>query len=170
MPGQVLTIPGTPGASPTSGASSGLGSREFPDDIPIPDGGPAKPVNRIDLWKSRLLDLSLRNRLLNFRETKSTIRILSEPEYVEDALAAERELSLRPKPKVMSEEDPRNAATFTKEQRADAVKDYLQDELRQGRLHTHMDESEHAQRLTELFRSARSCQDRKQKCCIRFSA
>lgn len=161
MPGQVLTIPGTPGASPTSGASSGLGSREFPDDIPIPDGGPAKPVNRIDLWKSRLLDLSLRNRLLNFRETKSTIRILSEPEYVEDALAAERELSLRPKPKVMSEEDPRNAATFTKEQRADAVKDYLQDELRQGRLHTHMDESEHAQRLTELFRSARNALDEK---------
>ena len=80
---------------------------------------------------------------------------------MEDALAAERELSLRPKPKVMSEEDPRNAATFTKEQRADAVKDYLQDELRQGRLHTHMDESEHAQRLTELFRSARNALDEK---------
>lgn len=161
VPGQVPIVPGTPGASPTSVASTGLGSRDFADEIAITDSSPAKPVNRIDLWKSRLLDLSLRNRLLNFRETKSTIRILSEPEYVEDELAAERELSLRPKPKVMGEEDPRNAATFTKEQRADALKDYLRDELRKGCLHTHMDESEHAQRLTELFRSARNALDEK---------
>ncbi len=161
VPGQVPTVPGTPSTLPTSGASSGLGSREFADEIAITDGSPAKPANRIDFWKSRLLDLSLRNRLLNFRETKSTIRILSEPEYVEDELAAEHELSLRPKPKIMSEEDPRNAATFIKEQRADALKDYLQDELRKGRLHTHMDESEHSQRLTELFRSARNALDEK---------
>jgi very-short-patch-repair endonuclease len=159
VPGQAPAVPGAPGASPKGGASSGLGSREFADEITITDGGPAKPANRIDLWKSRLLDLSLRNRLLNFRETKSTIRILSEPEHVEDELAAERELSLRPKPKMMSEEDPRNAATFTKEQRADALKDHLQDELRQGRLHTHLDENEHARRLTELFRSARNALD-----------
>lgn len=161
VPGQVPTVPGTPGTPPTSGASSGLGSREFADEIAITDGGPAKPANRIDLWKSRLLDLSLRNRLLNFRETKSTIRILSGPEYVaagyvEDELAAGCELSLRPKPKVMSEEDPRDATTFTKEQRADALKDYLQEELCKGCLHTDRDENEHAQRLTELFRSARN--------------
>ena len=65
-----------------------------------------------------MLDLSLRNRLLNFRETKSTIRILStSPERVEDELAAERELALRPRPKVMGEDDPRNEAAYTQQQR-----------------------------------------------------
>ncbi|MEG0363470.1 MAG: DUF4011 domain-containing protein, partial [Aurantimicrobium sp.] len=146
VPGQVPIVPSTLGASPTSVASTGLGSREFADEIAITNGDSAKLANRIDLWKSRLLDLSLRNRLLNFRETKSTIRILSEPGHVEDELATERELSLWPKPKVMSEKDPRNAETFTKEQHADALKDYLRDELRNGRLHTHMDESDHAHR------------------------
>lgn len=140
-------------------SSTGLGARDFSDVIEISETGPAKPANRIDLWKSRLLDLSLRNRLLNFRETKSTIRILSEPDHVEDELASERELALRPKPKLMSDDDPRNAAVYTREQRADALKEHLQDELRAGRLHTHLEESEHARRLTELFRSARTALD-----------
>ncbi|MCB1129744.1 MAG: DUF4011 domain-containing protein, partial [Verrucomicrobiae bacterium] len=98
--------------------------------------------------------------MLNFRETKSTIRILSaEPERVEDELAAERELALRPKPKMMSEDDPRNAATYTQEQRADALLDHLREELGSGRLHTHLDENEHARRLTELYRAARNALD-----------
>ncbi len=140
-------------------SSSGLGERDFSDVIDFSEPGPAKPANRIDLWKSRLLDLSLRNRLLNFRETKSTIRVLAEPDHVEDELASERELALRPKPKLMSDDDPRNAAVYTREQRTDALKEHLQDELRAGRLHTHLEESEHARRLTELFRSARNALD-----------
>lgn len=127
-------------------------------DVPL--ASPTTPATRIDQWKSRLLDLSLRNRLLNFRETKSTIRILSaEPERVEDELAAQRELALRPKPKLMSEDDPRNAITYTKEQRDDALADHLRDELGHGRLHTHLDDPEHGRRLTELFRAARNALD-----------
>ncbi len=139
---------------------TGIGSRTFVDTIVPEANGEMKAATRIDSWKSRLLDLSLRNRLLNFRETKSTIRILSaKPELVEDELAAERELALRPKPRVMSENDPRNAATYSDQQRKDALLDHLQDELAHGRLHTHLDESEHARRLTDLFRAARNALD-----------
>lgn len=159
VPGQSPIAHGLTGAVGRESASTGLGDRVFADQITIQDAGPARPANRIDLWKSRLLDLSLRNRLLNFRETKTTIRILSDPEHVEDELAAESELSLRPKPKMMSEDDPRHAETYTREQRSDALKDHLQDELRMGRLHTHLDDNEHARRLTELFRSARNALD-----------
>lgn len=158
VPGQER-LPSSTVAATLSKPSSGMGSREFPDEIVITDESSTKPATRIDMWKSRLLDLSLRNRLLNFRETKATIRILSEPEHVEDELAAERDLSLRPKPKLMSEDDPRNADTYTKEQRADALKEHLRDELRIGRLHTHLEEGEHTRRLTELFRSARNALD-----------
>jgi very-short-patch-repair endonuclease len=139
---------------------AGIGDRDFADPLEGVPKSCVKPGTRIDQWKSRLLDLSLRNRLLNFRETKSTIRILStSPERVEDELAAENELSLRPRPKVMGEDDPRSAAAYTQQQRADALVDHLADELKHGRLHTHLDESEHARRLTDLFRSARNAID-----------
>ncbi len=156
IPGQVVadSSPGTP----TGGAGpEGIGTREFAEPIDPSAPVTVKPATRIDQWKSRLLDLSLRNRLLNFKETKSTIRILSAaPEHVEDELAAETELALRPTPKLMSEEDPRHGATLSKQQRADAVAAHLVDELKHGRLHTHLDESEHARRLTDLFRAARN--------------
>ena len=49
-----------------------------------------RPVGRVDRWKDRLLDLSLRNRLLNFRETSAALRLLS-PSLgtLEDALAVQ---------------------------------------------------------------------------------
>src|SRR6185437_5090595 len=132
----------------------GIGDRNFENPLVLPKTEPIKPATRIDQWKSRLLDLSLRNRLLNFRETKSTIRILSaSPENVEDELAAERELSLQPKPRLMGDDDPRSEVTYTKQQKADALADHLRDELNHGRLHTNLDAPEHGLRLTELFRS-----------------
>ena len=161
IPGQApVTVNGGGDRSAAVGVPTGIGTRAFTDPIELGQTEPPKAATRIDLWKSRLLDLSLRNRLLNFRETKSTIRILSaEPEHVEDELAAERELALRPKPKLMSEDDPRSAVTYTREQRADALADHLREELQSGRLHTQLDDSEHARRLTELFRAARNALD-----------
>lgn len=158
-----LPIPGMAPSTASSVASTatvtveGIGDRDFADPINATTASAAKPATRIDQWKSRLLDLSLRNRLLNFKETKSTIRLLSAaPEHVEDELAEETELALRPKPKLMSDEDPRHGATMSTQQRADALGAHLIDELKHGRLHTHLDDSEHARRLTELFRAART--------------
>lgn len=139
-----------------SSSDDRIGDREFTECINVPEKTASTTSSRIDLWKSRLLDLTLRNRLLSFRETKATVRILAEPERVEDELAAERTLSLECKPKMMSSEDPRDAAIHTREQRADALIDHLREELQAGRLHTHLDNNEHQRRLTELFRSART--------------
>jgi len=149
--------PATGGLPDRPAPAPGIGEREFATPLEIAPGQSVKSATRIDQWKSRLLDLSLRNRLLNFRETKSTIRILStSPDRIEDELAADRELSLRPRPKMMGEDDPRNEIVYTQQQRADALAEQLADELKHGRLHTNLDESEHARRLTELFRSARN--------------
>jgi very-short-patch-repair endonuclease len=160
-----LPIPGqraaeTPNGPVTVDVVEGIGSRDFADPLAPSTPSSVRPATRIDQWKSRLLDLSLRNRLLNFRETKSTIRLLSAaPEHVEDELAAENELALRPRPKLMSEDDPRHGATLSKQQRADALAAHLADELQSGRLHTNLDEDEHARRLTELYRAARNALD-----------
>ncbi len=159
-PGRAESSAGQAAHAAADGAATGLGARTFAETVVEVASTTTRPVTRVDHWRSRLLDLSLRNRLLNFRETKSTIQILSAaPELVEDELAAERVLSLQPKPRIMSESDPRNAATFTERQRSDALLDHLRDELAHGRLHTNLDESEHSRRLTELYRSARAALD-----------
>ena len=63
-------------------------------------GAPATPTtSRLELWKSRLLDLSLRNRLLNFRPNKGTLQLLApSAEQVEDALATRADLKLLASP------------------------------------------------------------------------
>ncbi|WP_414663200.1 DUF4011 domain-containing protein [Horticoccus sp. 23ND18S-11] len=148
-----------PGSSAKSAPAGGLGDREFAPSLPDAVAA-STPATRIDHWKSRLLDLSLRNRLLNFKETKSTIRILSgAPEQVEDELAAERELSLQPKPRLMVAGDPRDPGTYARQQHVDALAQHLRDELAHGRLHTGLDEVEHPRRLTELYRAARTALD-----------
>ncbi len=135
---------------------TGLGEREFAAPVEPQPKQPPRPASRIDQWKSKLLDLSLRNRLLNFKPTNSTIPILSStPEQVEDQLAADAELSVQPKPKAMGEGDPRSSTTYTQQQKVDWLKAHLLDELRQGRLRTGLDEPEHTPRLTELYRAAR---------------
>lgn len=160
-----LPIPGETPAEATGGPVGvdlveGIGDRAFTDPLDPLAIANAGPASRIDQWKSRLLDLSLRNRLLNFKETRSTLRILSAaPEQVEDELAAEGELALRPRPKQMGGDDPRHSPPLSRQQGTDALAAHLADELKHGRLHTDLDEMEHARRLTELFRAARNALD-----------
>ena len=156
VPGQTSGTASASGAKRSAASDPGLGRRDFIEWV---DPGPkaaTESLTRIDQWKSRLLDLGLRNRLINFKPTKLSIPILSaSPEHVEDELAAEAELSLQPKPKLMGADDPRHAETYTRQQRADALEEHLRDELRQGRIHSSLDEFEHGPRLTELYRAAR---------------
>ena len=114
IPNQSAELTGGAGATVRPVVEVGIGNRDFAEPLKVEPKISVKSATRIDQWKSRLLDLSLRNRLLNFRETKATVRILSNsPENVEDELAAERELLLRPRPKVMGEDDPRSEAAYT---------------------------------------------------------
>ncbi|MDR2863755.1 MAG: DUF4011 domain-containing protein [Puniceicoccales bacterium] len=122
--------------------------------MPNPDIPPATPATlghapaRIDQWKSRLLDLSLRNRLLNFRETRTTLRILSQsPAHMEDELTSDRELALRPQPELTATTGPEQAAALEK---------YLHEALALRRcLHTDLAAAAHTSRLTELYRATR---------------
>ena len=68
------------------------------------------PEGRLSKWKSKLLDLTLRNRLLNFKPTKSTLQFVA-PDLaaMEDALAEGKEFRIRPLPPIMEGRDPRMA-------------------------------------------------------------
>lgn len=69
------------------------------------------PEGRLAKWKSRLLDLTLRNRLLNFKLTKSTLPlVVPELAKLEDAIADGSEFRIRPLPAaLMDGSDPRVA-------------------------------------------------------------
>ena len=67
------------------------------------------PEGRLSNWKSKLLDLTLRNRLLNFKSTKSTLQFVA-PSLpgLEDALSDGSEFKIRPLPGIMDGSDPRS--------------------------------------------------------------
>ena len=131
---------------------SELGRRDFSEQV-LTDPKP-RTVSRIDQWKSRLLDLSVRNRLLNFKENKATIPILhASPEQVEYEL--DNELSVQPKPKMVGESDPRSANIYSEKQKGEWLRAFLKGEVAQRRMRTDLEEPEHSRRLTELYRAAR---------------
>lgn len=77
-----------------------------PLDLPTEE----TPEGRLSKWKSKLLDLTLRNRLLNFKPTKSTLQFVA-PDLasMEDALSEGTEFRIRPLPSLMEGADPRMA-------------------------------------------------------------
>lgn len=115
---------------------------------------------RVDQWKRKLLDLSLRNRLLNFKDTKKTIPLMC-PDLpgLEDALSSGTVFTFSAKPPVMSEDDPRSAVVHQQRTGEDAQQEFLKEELASKRLHTGLVESELNKRLLETYRSARTAQE-----------
>ena len=81
---------------------------------PLDMGADNTPEGRLSAWKSRLLDLTLRNRLLNFKPTKATLQLVApDLSRLEDALADGVEFRLKPLPDLMEGADPRMAALHT---------------------------------------------------------
>lgn len=128
----VRPLPSRSPAGPVAAAAADDGSTRpmamataaSPDIEPMPDLPPLDPAllkivdaspddtpeGRLAKWKSKLLDLTLRNRLLNFKPSKSTLRIAA-PDLaaLEDALSDGSEFRLRAEPEIMDGRDPRSA-------------------------------------------------------------
>ena len=77
-----------------------------PMEIAVEDS----PEGRLAKWKARLLDLTLRNRLLNFKTTKTTLQLVA-PDLgeLEDCLAKGTEFRIKALPSLMEGADPRMA-------------------------------------------------------------
>ena len=113
-------------------------------------------ITKQRLWERKLLDLSLRNNLLNIRLTKSTIQIISvKLNSLEDALADGHEFQVLPKP-LDWDNDFMDAGIYQAINQTDPVIDLIKQELTQKRLHTYQTESELPNSLTNLYRSSRT--------------
>ncbi|MCL6558797.1 MAG: DUF4011 domain-containing protein, partial [Firmicutes bacterium] len=111
---------------------------------------------RLEQWERRLLDLSLRNPLLNFRVTGTCIPLLKvELNELEDQLADGQDFKIHPRPADW-DENPRDARVFQRRQKNDPMVKLLQEEFSRQRLRADLTEKELSNRLTQLYRAART--------------
>ncbi|HWL55816.1 MAG TPA: DUF4011 domain-containing protein [Paracoccus sp. (in: a-proteobacteria)] len=114
---------------------------------------PTTAPGRIERWQRKLLDLSLANKLLNFRETRLSVpMICPDLAALEDQLAGGRSyrlLALRVENVVAGRDLPAEEA-----RRVEI--DLARDALGKGQIAVPLGADEMTARLTELFRKARS--------------
>ncbi len=112
-------------------------------------------VTKQKLWERKLLDLSLRNNLLNLRVTKSSIQLISvNLNLFEDALADGAEFQVLPKPAEW--ENPLSiSGVYQLVDMSDPIVELLKDDLQHKRLRSYYTETELASALTKLYRSSR---------------
>jgi len=114
------------------------------------------PKTRLDRWCMKLLDLSLRNRLLNFVDSKKTLPLLC-PDLgaLEDMLAEGAAFRVLPRPEDMGDRDPRDAAAHERRTGQEALQELLRDELDSKRLRAKVGDEELQRRMIEIYRAAR---------------
>ena len=121
--------------------------RELPRE-PVSDGPQA--LTKVQLWERRLLDLSLRNSLLNFRGTKTSLPLLTaSAARLEDALSGGTEFSLSPRPDEMPPDVGQRPLTAEEAGLLDA-------EFAAGRLRSPLPPADTQSRTLALYRAART--------------
>ena len=112
-------------------------------------------ISKQQLWERKLLDLSLRNNLLNIRLTKSTLQLIStQIPLLEDALADGQEFAILPKPGDW-DNGSIDKGLYRSVYHSDPMIDLVKQELSQKRLRSYLTESELSGALTNLYRSSR---------------
>lgn len=150
-----MEVPGPKAPHPRVPDVSGLQTWTHQETAePGPDG--ETPVTRLDRWRRKLLDLSLRNRLLNFRDTKKTLQLLCpDPGKLEDMLAGGAVFQILPRPDDLGDRDPRDAGLHHRRTGQEAMRELLLEELASRRLRSNTTRQELDRRTTEIYRAAR---------------
>lgn len=108
------------------------------------------------LWERHLLDLSLRNSLLNTRITKNILQLIpADPALLEDKLAQGTEFSVLHKPTDWEGAAPA-FGLHPLVPAADPIQGFVQVELEQKRLRSYQTVVELEKSLTHLYRSSRT--------------
>ena len=128
--------------------------REVEDFAPPSQQG---PLGRVERWKRKLLDLSTRNRLLNFRPGRHALMIdCPDPARLEDLLAENKEFKVLPRPPIMTGADPRSARIHQDRAQEDASRAYAREAMDRGELFVGTEKEALDASLVEIFRTARS--------------
>ncbi|MBQ4826907.1 DUF3320 domain-containing protein [Leisingera sp. HS039] len=117
------------------------------------DEEPKTPQDRISRWQRKLLDLSLRNRLLNFRDTKQTIPfICPDVSSLEDQLADGKKF----KALALKDEDPVGQRDLLTKDEPKLLEEVARDAFSKRQLAVPLRGKDTNNRLLALFRKAKS--------------
>ena len=114
---------------------------------------PTDAQSRIERWQRKLLDLSLRNRLLNYKDSKQTLPfICPDVGALEDQLADGKSFKGFP----LKEEDPIGTRDQLLSEERDLLKEVARDAFNRGQLSVPLTSGEMNKRFLELYRRAKS--------------
>jgi very-short-patch-repair endonuclease len=117
---------------------------------------PTTPEGRIQRWQRKLLDLSLRNRLLNFRTGKHGISFhCPSLSLLEDRIASGNPLAIISLPE-LNPHAGRDAALHLQRNHEDLDRAFTVDALQRGELAANLPVDELNARLTDLYRRSRN--------------
>jgi very-short-patch-repair endonuclease len=122
-------------------------------DIPTSE---LDPKDRLARWQRKLLDLSLRNALLNFKQGKKALLLDVAAPALEDTLASGQTIKLLPSPVLMQGQDPRSQQLHEARSLEDLRKEHAKDALKRREVFIRLEEHELEGRLVELYRGARN--------------
>ena len=156
-----VDLPGTAaGGEPAAALEPAFAEApELPDEDISGEADPAtlKPADRLARWQRKLLDLSLRNKLLNFRSSKQALTLEApDAAALEDRLSEMLPLKLLPRPDLMDGADPRNLAIHEAREREDLRRQHALDALQRREVFVAITREELDSRLVDLYRTARS--------------
>ncbi|WP_306392571.1 DUF3320 domain-containing protein [Telluria beijingensis] len=153
---QVVATPDNDAVQATA-ATFDDGAPEFPDEAAVAEEPLLDPKDRLARWQRKLLDLSLRNNLLNFKAGKKAVRIdAPDPGALEDVLSGGATIRLLPRPDLMDGRDPRDQAVHQQRSREDVRREHALDALRRREVFIGMQDTELETRLVDMYRNART--------------
>lgn len=114
------------------------------------------PKDRLARWQRKLLDLSLRNTLLNFKQGKKALLLDVAAPELEDILAEGQTIKLLPSPALMQGQDPRSQQLHEARSLEDLRKAHAKDALKRREVFIRLEDQELEGRLVELYRGARN--------------
>lgn len=121
----------------------------------LPDSPQKNQVTKLTQWERKLLDLSLRNMLINMRMTKAVVPLLSsDVNVLEDALSDGEEFRVMPRPADMSIDGEGVPVEALGE--LGPFVDFIELESKHKRLHSFYTEKELNSCLTKMYRSAKT--------------
>lgn len=135
---------------------------EAPADLPDYDAAdaaadlPETPAGRLERWQRKLLDLSLRNPLLNHRASRANLEIICpEPNVLEDMLADNAPVSLAPIPG--RAEEGRDEALYQQRTGESFTEEYAREQLFRNRVvFVDLPREELHERAVKLYRKAQT--------------
>ncbi|WP_299612488.1 DUF3320 domain-containing protein [uncultured Tateyamaria sp.] len=143
-------------ADPMAASEELLPPEGFEPPDPAEEEAPRTPQGRIDRWQRKLLDLSLRNRLLNFRDTQGSLMLkCHDVPRLEDELTEGRSFRMVSLP----DENPRlgrDPEQYRRETGEDIDARVIRDAFDRGEICGPLPGDQMRKRLIALYRKAKS--------------